>query len=40
MKDLTTKDPTRAGFLSYYVLWGDSTSIRQNITDFKNRFSL
>jgi hypothetical protein len=39
-KDLTTKDPTRAGFLSYYVLWGDSTSIRQNITDFKNRFSL
>ena len=28
MKDLRTKDPTRAGFLSMFLLWGDSTSLR------------
>lgn len=39
-KDLATKDPTRAGFLSYYLLWGDSTSFAQNLRDFKSRFSL
>lgn len=39
-KDLATKDPTRAGFLSYYILWGDSTSLRSNIADFKSRFDL
>jgi len=39
-KDLSTKDPTRAGFLSYYILWGDSTSIAENIRSFRSRFSL
>jgi hypothetical protein len=39
-KDLTTKDPTRAGYLSYYILWGDSTSLRENIADYKKRFNL
>ena len=39
-KDLQSKDPTRAGYLSYYILWGDSTSIRQNINSYKNRFNL
>jgi len=39
-KDLMTRDPTRAGFLSYYILWGDSTSLRQNISDYKQRFGL
>jgi hypothetical protein len=39
-KDLETKDPTRAGFLSYYLLWGDSTSFAQNLRDFKSRFGL
>ena len=39
-KDLTTGDPTRAGFLSYYLLWGDSTSLRTNISAYKKRFSL
>lgn len=38
-KDLDTKDPTRAGFLSYYILWGDSTSRDKNIKDFKKRFN-
>ena len=37
-KDLTTNDPTRAGFLSYYLLWGESTSLRTNISAYKKRF--
>ena len=39
-KDLETKDPTKAGYLSYYILWGDSKSIRENIKSFKKRFNL
>lgn len=39
-KDLTTKDPTRAGFLSYYLLWGESTSLSENIRAFKQRFGV
>jgi len=39
-KDLETDDPTRAGYLSYYILWGKSKSIRQNIKDFKAHFHL
>jgi len=38
-KDLQTNDPTRAGYLSYYLLWGDSTSLRTNITSYKKRFN-
>jgi hypothetical protein len=37
-KDLETNDPTRAGFLSWYILWGDSTSVRENIAQYKSRF--
>ena len=39
-KDLETNDPRRAGFLSYYILWGNSTSIQTNIRDFKSRFNV
>ena len=39
-KELITKDPTRAGFLSYYILWGDSTSRSANISAYKKRFNL
>jgi len=39
-KDLNTNDPTRAGFLSFYILWGESKSIRQNINSYKRRFNL
>ena len=39
-KDLKTGDPMRAGYLSYYLLWGDSTSIKQNIKNYKQRFKL
>lgn len=37
-KDLNTGDPTRAGYLSYYILWGESTSLDKNISDYKKRF--
>ena len=37
-KDLQTKDPKRAGFLSYYILWGDTTSREDNIKAYKKRF--
>jgi hypothetical protein len=39
-KDLYTLDPTRAGYLSYYILWGDSTSIDKNIQAYKKKFNL
>lgn len=39
-KDLETNDPTKAGFLSYYILWGDSTSRQTNISSYKKRFNL
>ena len=39
-KDLKNNDPTRAGYLSYYILWGDSTSLRENIRKYKSRFNL
>ena len=39
-KDLQTGDYTRAGFLSYYLLWGDSTSLQTNIAAYKKRFNL
>lgn len=39
-KDLETNDPTRAGYLSYYILWGDSVNLHTNIREFKKKFSL
>jgi len=39
-KDLESNDPTRAGYLSYYILWGDSTSRQANISAYKKRFNL
>lgn len=38
-KDLRTNDPERAGYLSYYILWGESKSIRKNIESYKRRFN-
>ena len=37
-KDLQTRDKTRAGYLSYYILWGNSTSRAENIKNYKARF--
>ena len=39
-KDLQTKDPTRAGHLSRFILWGESTSRQENIKAYKRRFNL
>lgn len=39
-KDLTTGDPTRAGYLSLFILWGDSRSMDKNIAAYKKRFNL
>jgi hypothetical protein len=33
-------DATRAGYLSYYILWGESTSISENISAYKKKFGL
>ena len=33
-------DPTSAGSLSKHILWGDSRSLKKNISAFKKRFKL
>jgi len=38
-KDLETNDPTRAGYLSYYILWNKPT-MRESIADYKKKFNL
>jgi len=38
-KDLLTNDPMRAGYLSYYVLWGLPT-LGGSIKYYKNKFKL
>jgi len=39
-KDLDTKDFKRAGFLSMGLLWGENTSLKKNIEDYKQKFNL
>lgn len=39
-KDLQTGDPTRAGFLSWYLLWGESTSLQENLAAYRRRFGV
>lgn len=39
-KDLETNDPKRAGYLSYYILWGPSTSIGTNVNSYNSRFNV
>ena len=39
-KDLETGDPTRAGFLSYYILWGPTTSRQENLRLYKQKYNL
>ena len=38
-KDLKD-DTTTPGYLSYYILWGESTSVADNIASYKRRFGL
>jgi hypothetical protein len=37
-KDLKTGDPKRAGYLSMYLLWGDSQNMNTNIREYNRRF--
>ena len=39
-KDLKTGDPTRAGYLSMEILWGDSTSRQVNIRRYRDKHNL
>jgi len=39
-KDLKTNDYTRAGYLSYYILWGDKTNIKDAVKSYKKKFNL
>ena len=39
-KDLKANDYTRAGYLSYYILWGDKTNIKDAVKDYKKKFNL
>ena len=39
-KDLQTGDPTKAGYLSFYLLWGVNTNLQSNISAYKKRFNL
>ena len=39
-KDLKTGDPTRSGYLSYHLLWGNSTNLKTNINNYKKMFNL
>ena len=38
-KDLATGDPTRAGFLSWYVLWNKPT-IAGSVRDYRQKFGM
>ena len=37
-KDLETNDPKRAGWLSWNLLWGNSSSFEQNLSAYRRRF--
>ena len=39
-KNENWNDYESAGSLSRYILWGNSTSIRENIKTYKNKFNL
>jgi len=39
-RDLETKDFKRAGFLSMGLLWGEHTSLKKNIEDYKKKYNL
>jgi len=39
MKDLDTRNPTKAGYLSFYVLWS-GPNFEENIRKYKNKFHL
>ena len=38
-KDLATGDPTRAGYLSYYLLWSEPT-LAEAVRKYKSKFNM
>ena len=38
-KDLLTQDATRAGYLSYYILWNKET-VAASVRDYRARFNM
>jgi hypothetical protein len=39
-KDLRSGDPQKPGLLSYYLLWGPSSSLSANIKAYEKRFKV
>jgi hypothetical protein len=39
-KDIINPDPTTKGNLSYYITWGPSKSLNQNVKLYKQRFNV
>lgn len=39
-RDLRTGDPTRAGFLSMYVLWGNVPNLKASIKNYQRRLDI
>jgi hypothetical protein len=39
-KDLRSGDPQKPGFLSYYLLWGPSSSLSANIKAYEKKFKV
>eukprot|EP00965_Chrysotila_dentata_P091642 3025798-Pleurochrysis_carterae.AAC.1 len=37
VKDLHTNDPTRAGYLSLFILWGEETDLHRAISKYRRR---
>jgi len=38
--DLEVDDPVTPAYLSWYILWGESTDMGRNIASYKRRFDL
>lgn len=38
--DLKTGDPLRAGFLSYYVIWGKHRTAEKNLLSYMKKFGI
>ena len=39
-KDLSKGNYMNAGYLSYYLLWGQSVALKTNISNYKRKFNL
>jgi len=39
-RDIVNPDPTTKGNLSYWITWGDSQNIQENIKAYKKKFNV